>query len=38
MYSQYKNYTNKTKIMKDDEIYKIWKDFTENEKYSKYFN
>jgi hypothetical protein len=38
MYSQYKNYTNKTKIMKDDEIYKIWKYFIENEKYSKYFN
>lgn len=36
--AQKNNYLNKIKIMKDEEIYKIWKEFIENQKYSKYFN
>jgi hypothetical protein len=38
LHAQKKNYKDKIKIMKDEEIYKMWKEFIEDSKYSKYFN
>ena len=38
LHAQKKNYKDKIKIMKDEKIYKMWKEFIEDPKYSKYFN
>ena len=37
IYDQQKNYKNKTKIMKNEEIYNKWTEFINNDKYKKYF-